>query len=276
MDSADVWANTAQYQLDGMCFPTAVAGVPPDYFSKTGQLWGNPLYNWDKMRKDNYSWWLKRIEAAAMMYDVVRIDHFRAFDTYYSIPFGEKTAVNGTWEKGPGMELFREIEKQLGKVSIIAEDLGDIFDSVRELLKQTGFPGMRVLQFGFNPNNDDNDNLPHRYPPNCVAYTGTHDNPTSAHWVKTADKPTLKMARSYLRPQLITETLVKAFIRGVYQSSAGLVIVPMQDILGLGGKARMNVPSTVGTNWIWRMKKGAASRNKALSLKTSAQTYFRV
>lgn len=275
MDSADVWSHPELFQLDGMGFPTSVAGVPPDYFSETGQLWGNPLYNWDKLQKTGYAWWIKRIQSATKMYDIVRIDHFRAFDTYYSIPYGEKTAINGVWETGPGMELFNAIEKSLGKVSIIAEDLGDITDSVRELLKQTGFPGMRVIQFGFNPEFSDNDHLPHRYPPNCVAYTGTHDNSTSMQWVKSADRNTLKMARAYVRPQLL-EPLSKAFIRTIYQSSAGLVIIPMQDILGLGKEGRMNTPSTLGNNWIWRMKKNAANKTRSIRLKGLAQTYYRV
>ena len=274
MDSADVWANKELFLLDKEGSPTEVAGVPPDYFSKTGQLWGNPLYNWDKMKADRYSWWIKRIGKSMEMYDLLRIDHFRAFDTYYAIPYGETTAINGKWMVGPGMDLFNEVKAQLGSANIIAEDLGEIFDSVKELLKASGFPGMRVLQFGFNPNNEDSDHLPHRYPPNCAAYTGTHDNSTIMQWLREADRESAKMAKRYVHPNLF-EKFNWAAIRTIYMSSAGLVIVPMQDILGLGGAARMNIPSTVGGNWKWRMKKGANSAKIGAKLKDLAETYFR-
>ncbi len=273
-DSADVWASPELFKLSPDKTPKCVAGVPPDYFSKTGQLWGNPLYDWDQMKKEQYIWWIKRIEKAMSMFDVLRIDHFRAFDTYYSIPYGEETAINGTWENGPGMDLWNEVGKQLGNVNIIAEDLGEIFDSVKELLKNTGFPGMRVLQFGFNPKNEDNDHLCHNYVSNCVAYTGTHDNSTAAGWLKSADGATAAMAKRYLKPRLF-ESFTKAMIRNLYQSSAGLVIVPMQDVLGLNDAARMNIPSTLGGNWQWRMRAKDLSSDKADYLADLAQTYFR-
>ena len=274
MDSADVWANKELFLLDREGNPTDVAGVPPDYFSKTGQLWGNPIYNWEKMKEDRYAWWIKRIGKSAEMFDLLRIDHFRAFDTYYAIPYGETTAINGKWLVGPGMDLFNEVKAQLGTANIIAEDLGEIFDSVKELLKASGFPGMRVLQFGFNPKNEDSDHLPHRYPPNCVAYTGTHDNATIMQWLKEADRDSAKMAKRYVKPNFL-EKFNWAAIRSIYMSSAGLVIVPMQDVLGLGAKARMNIPSTLGGNWKWRMKKGANSERLGEKLKELAETYFR-
>ena len=273
-DSSDVWAHPDLFELDDRLYPKRVAGVPPDYFSKTGQLWGNPLYNWEQMKKTGYDWWIKRIKKAAIMFDTIRIDHFRAFDTYYAIPFGEKTAIKGVWEKGPGMDLFNEIKNQLGNISIIAEDLGDIFDSVKKLLADSGFPGMRVLQFGFNPEYSDNDHLPHRYPQNSVCYTGTHDNATIVQWYNEADTKTKAMANTYLGKKPF-EKFNRRAIRACYSSPSNLVIIPMQDILGLGKSARMNLPSTVGENWTWRMKKNANKKSTAKQLKLLAQRYLR-
>lgn len=273
-DCADVWALPELFELDERRNPRRVAGVPPDYFSATGQLWGNPLYDWDAMKKDGYKWWLRRIGKSAECYDMLRIDHFRAFDTYYAIPFGSKTAEHGTWEKGPGMELFNAIKNDLGDVNIIAEDLGDIFDSVKELLRDSGFPGMRVLQFGFNPESSDNDHLPHRYPENCCCYTGTHDNATVMQWYKEADERSRAMARRYLKPRMF-ESIYKCFIRNAYASPARLTIIPMQDVIGLGKEGRMNVPSTLGGNWNWRMKQGATTPKRAAFLKDLAETYYR-
>lgn len=274
LDSSDVWANPDLFQLDPQGNPTAVAGVPPDYFSATGQLWGNPLYDWKKMKSENYIWWINRIKKGLSLYDYLRIDHFRAFDTYCSIPAGDANAVNGKWMEGPGMDFWNEVKAQLGEVNIIAEDLGEMFDSVRELLKSTGFPGMRVLQFGFNAKNEDNDHLPHRYPPNCVAYTGTHDNATSVQWYKEADAASASMAKRYTRPNFF-EKINKAMIRSIYASSAGLAVIPAQDVLGLGAKARMNVPSTLGGNWTWRIKNGALNTRNANMLAELAKTYCR-
>ena len=273
-DCADVWAQPELFELDEKRVPKRVAGVPPDYFSATGQLWGNPLYNWEEMHKTGYKWWLKRIGKSKENFDMLRIDHFRAFDTYYAIPYGHKTAENGTWEKGPGMELFNAIKNDLGDVNIIAEDLGDIFDSVKELLRDTGFPGMRVLQFGFNSDNTDNDHLPHNYPKNCCAYTGTHDNATIMQWYREADPKSRAMARRYVKPRLF-ERFSAACVRVVYASPANLAIIPMQDILGLGADARMNVPSTVGGNWKWRMLPGRLTASRAEKLRSLADTYFR-
>lgn len=273
-DSADVWANPELFLMDKSLNPKSVAGVPPDYFSATGQLWGNPLYDWAAMKKENYAWWIKRIEKAAKLYDIVRIDHFRAFDTYWAIPYGEPTAVNGKWEQGPGMDLWNAVKEKLGGVSIIAEDLGDIFDSVKELLKDSGFPGMRVLQFGFNPESSDNDHLIHRYPVNSVCYSGTHDNSTVMGWYKAADEKSRAMCRKYLKPRPF-EKLNIAFIRELYKSSAGLVIIPMQDVIGLDDRARMNIPSTVGGNWKWRAKAGQITPKQAAMLKDFSETYYR-
>lgn len=273
-DSADVWAQPELFELDEQRNPKRVAGVPPDYFSKTGQLWGNPLYNWEEMHNTGYKWWLKRIGKSKENYDMLRIDHFRAFDTYYAIPAGHQTAEHGTWEKGPGMELFNAIKNDIGDVNIIAEDLGEIFDSVKELLKDTGFPGMRVLQFGFNPDNTDNIHLPHNYPANCCAYTGTHDNATIMQWYKEADPKSRAMAKRYLKPNLFKKFNM-CCIRTVYASPANLAIIPMQDVLGLGKEGRMNVPSTLGGNWNWRMLPGKLTVSKAEALKDLADTYFR-
>ena len=263
MDSADTWAHPELFQLDEENVPTAVAGCPPDGFSATGQLWGNPLYDWDAMERDGYNWWLSRIDHAMKLYDMVRIDHFRAFDTYYAIPADATTAEYGEWKKGPGMKLFDTVRAKLGDVNIIAEDLGDIFDSVKKLLSDTGFPGMRVLQFGFNSEGKDSIHLCHNYVNNCVAYTGTHDNDTIMGWLKSADAKAAKMARSYINANFLEHKNV-SFIRSVYASPAALAIIPMQDILGIDGRGRMNVPSTVGGNWTWRMKKPANKKSARL------------
>jgi 4-alpha-glucanotransferase len=274
LDSSDVWSNTDLFLLDADCVPTKVAGVPPDFFSKTGQLWGNPLYNWERMKKEGYLWWVKRVKKCSELFDVVRIDHFRAFDTYYTIPSGEKTAVNGKWEKGPGMDFFTAIDKELGKVNIIAEDLGEVFDSVTKLLKDSGFPGMKILQFGFNPEHSDSDHLPHHYPYNSVVYTGTHDNSTLKGWYQNEKAATRRMFRRYLRPTLF-ESINFAAFRSLYQSRAMLVVLPMQDVLGLYDTARMNRPSTLGGNWIWRMKKKRSTAKLADRLNALVKTYYR-
>jgi 4-alpha-glucanotransferase len=269
-DSADVWTNPDLFLLDSAQKPLKVAGVPPDYFSKTGQLWGNPLYDWAAMKKDGYRWWIERFKNAAKLYDTIRIDHFRAFDTYWAVAFGEKTAINGKWLNGPGMDLFNAVnkEKDLAGFPIIAEDLGEIFDSVKVLLKQTGYPGMKILQFGFS--GDDNEHLPHNYRKNMVVYTGTHDNSTIIGALRSN-----KSAKAYVSPKLF-EPLHFACIRSLFASSAALVLIPMQDLLGLDDRARMNRPGTVSDeNWIWRMKHGAAKPAIAKKLKILSETYFR-
>lgn len=275
-DCSDVWANPELFELDEKLCPKRVAGVPPDYFSATGQLWGNPLYDWAEMKRTDYDWWIKRVKKSAQLFDLLRIDHFRAFDTYYAIPYGHKTAEKGTWENGPGMELFNAIKERLGKVNIIAEDLGDIFDSVKKLLADSGFPGMRIVQFGFNPENADNDHLPHNYPKNSVCYTGTHDNATIMQWFKEADGKSAKMAKNYLRKGRF-ERFSDCAIRNAYASPSFLAVIPMQDILGLGKSARMNLPSTLGKhNWSWRMQENQLKAKYAERLRELAAVYMRI
>ena len=256
-DSADIWAHPELFQLNADRIPMAVAGCPPDDFSADGQLWGNPLYRWENHRADGFSWWIKRLAHCFQIYDAVRIDHFRGFDAYYSIPFGAKTAKNGHWEKGPGIALFHAIEKAIGKREVIAEDLGFMTDSVRELVKESGFPNMKVLEFAFDSRDSGGggDHLPHNYKENCTAYTGTHDNQTLVSWFQTITAEEQKMARTYLCDQCTpSEQLGQGFIGLLYRSAANLCIIPMQDWLGLDDRSRMNTPSTVGNNWQWRMK----------------------
>lgn len=250
-DSADVWQNRQYFLLDGNGTPKEVAGVPPDAFSADGQLWGNPLYDWDVMKKDGFAWWKKRFKAALDMYDVVRIDHFRGFSDYYAIPFGQTTARNGTWKSAPGKELFAELKKEFPDAQIVAEDLGVIDDRVRELLRLTGFPGMKIAQFGFSEENSGYN--PRNYPKNCVAYTGTHDNPTTAVWAKNLNGTEKIRFRKYVRRR-IGETDATALVRSLLCSEADVVVVPIQDYLSLGENGRVNTPSTLGRNWIWRLK----------------------
>lgn len=250
-DSADVWQNPQYFQLDGNGTPTEVAGVPPDAFSSDGQLWGNPLYDWDAMQKDNFAWWKRRLKAVLSMYDVVRIDHFRGFSDYYAIPFGAPTARNGKWKPAPGKELFTELKKEFSQAKIIAEDLGVLDDRVRGLLQETGFPGMKIAQFGFSEN--DSPYNPKNYPKSCVAYTGTHDNPTTQSWAKRLSDTEKIRFRKYVRRH-IGETDANALVRSLLASGAETVIIPMQDYLSLGENGRVNTPSTLGRNWVWRLK----------------------
>lgn len=262
MDSADAWAHPELFQLDERNMPVAVAGCPPDGFSATGQLWGNPLYRWEYHKSTGYDWWMSRMWFCFQMYDVVRIDHFRGFDEYYSIPYGEETAVNGHWEKGPGIDLFRCMEQRLGKHQVIAEDLGYVTDSVRKMVQESGFPGMKVLEFAFDSRDSGSasDYLPHNYVENSAAYTGTHDNETIAGWFRSITDEERQMARDYLCDQHTpAEELYKSFIALVMRSRSDLCIIPMQDYLGLDNQSRMNQPSTLGKNWKWRLVKGELS-----------------
>ena len=255
-DSADVWANPALFQFDENNVPTAVAGCPPDGFAADGQLWGNPLYRWDYHRATGYDWWIRRIAYCRKLYDVVRIDHFRGFDEYFSIPYGDKTAHGGHWEKGPGMDLFRTVEARLGKLNIIAEDLGYITDSVKRLVWESGFPGMKVLEFAFD-SREASDYLPHTYTHNSVVYTGTHDNETIEGWFAGLDAEDLKMCEDYMNIRREPgRTYHWDFIRLAMLSVSDLCIIPIQDYLGLGNEARINTPSTLGCNWKWRLKDG--------------------
>ena len=255
-DSADVWTNREQFKLDEHGRPTVVAGVPPDYFSETGQFWGNPLYNWDRMREDGFSWWLERLRASFQLFDIVRLDHFRGFAACWEIPAGETTAQNGEWVETPGRELFSAVRDTLGDLPIIAEDLGVITPDVTRLRKEFGFPGMRVLQFAFS-GEPDNINLPENYEPDVVAYTGTHDNDTTIGWfnqlseMKTTDAEKARVScLDYLQSD--GREINWDFIRAVMASLAGTTIIPLQDVLGLGSEARMNTPNTTSGNWSWR------------------------
>lgn len=257
LDGSDVWANRELFQLDEHNFPTRVAGCPPDDFAPDGQLWGNPLYRWEYHKQTGFHWWLTRLWHSFTRYDVVRIDHFRGFDEYYSIPAGETTAKNGQWEKGPGMDLFYAVREKLGEKKIIAEDLGYMTESVRKLVRDSGFPNMKVLQFGFDPKDEGavNDHLPHNYDRNCVAYTGTHDNSTISGWFKGLSKAEKELVRDYLADE---KTPIKdihwSLISLAMRSAADTCIIPIQDYLGLGDGARMNTPGTVVGNWNWRLK----------------------
>lgn len=248
-DSADVWTNPKNFMLDEKCIPLEVAGCPPDAFTELGQLWGNPVYNWKNLKKNHYDWWIQRIKASLNIYDIVRIDHFRGFESFYSIKYGAPDAKNGKWVKGPGAELFNEAKKQLGDLPIIAEDLGYITDEVREMLKECGFPGMRVLQFAFD--GSDNGYIPEQNPVNSICYTGSHDNETLNGWVENVDPSQLKIAMEYLK---VTEKsqVREAMMKAALGSPAFVTILTMQDLIGLGADARMNSPSTVGENWRWR------------------------
>jgi 4-alpha-glucanotransferase len=253
-DSADVWANRDLFQLDGRGEPTVVAGVPPDYFSATGQRWGNPLYRWDVMRERNYDWWVARVRANLKLADIIRLDHFRGFAAYWEIPASEPTAIHGRWMPGPGLALFDALRSALGDLPLVAEDLGFITPEVHELRRAVGLPGMKILQFGFGQ--ADSPHLPHRYEPATVVYTGTHDNDTARGWFAAADEEERRFAATYLGTDA-EEAIPSAMIRAAYTSVAEIAIVPVQDILGLGSEARMNRPGAEHDNWSWRMRHGA-------------------
>ena len=273
MDSADTWAHPELFQLDEQNIPTAVAGCPPDGFSADGQLWGNPLYRWEYHRQTGYSWWLSRLWYCFRMYDVTRIDHFRGFDEYFSIPYGAESAVTGHWEKGPGIELFHCVEQNLGWHEVIAEDLGYVTDSVRQLVRDSGFSGMKVLEFAFDSRDSGsaNDYLPHNYIENAVVYTGTHDNETLIGWLDTINTTDRALARNYLCDYYTPEEeLHLSFISLAMSSVAKTCIVPLQDYLGLDNSCRMNKPSTVGTNWRWRVTQ--AQLNEELKREVLRQT----
>ncbi|MBE6958117.1 MAG: 4-alpha-glucanotransferase [Ruminococcaceae bacterium] len=254
-DSVEVWCEPRCFQLDEALAPTAVAGCPPDAFSEDGQLWGNPLYRWDAMQEDGYSWWLRRLAAAGTRYDVVRLDHFRGFEAYWSVPAQDETARNGHWVKGPGMDLIRAVKENLPGLNMIAEDLGFLTQEVLDLRDNSGFPGMKVLEFAFD-SRDPSDYLPHNYPVNSVCYIGTHDNMTLCQWLETASAETRAYATEYmgLNEQ---EGPVWGVVRTAMSSVSKLCILQMQDLLELGGEARMNFPGTMtGANWTWRAKAG--------------------
>lgn len=275
-DSADSWSKPELFQLDENKNPTAVAGCPPDGFSSTGQLWGNPLYDWEYHKKTNYEWWIQRMAHTFILYDIIRVDHFRGFDEYYSIPFGDPTAEYGKWVKGPGYELFEEIYGQLGDIDIIAEDLGYLTDSVREMVKRTGYPGMKVLEFAFD-SREESDYLPHNYDKNCIVYTGTHDNDTIQGWYHSISKEDKEFSARYLNNYNTEVSDVHwDFIRLAQQSVAKLCIIPIQDYLGLGNEARINRPSTLGNNWKWRMYEGEITPDIIKKIRDMTKIYGRL
>jgi len=282
-DSADVWTNPDQFKLHKNGTPIVVAGVPPDYFSATGQLWGNPLYNWERMLEDGFKWWISRVDSTLKVVDIVRVDHFRGFAACWEIPGGDTTAERGRWVEAPGKEVFTAIRSALGKLPIIAEDLGVITPDVVDLRDAFGFPGMRILQFAFggDPKNTD---LPHNYERNAAAYTGTHDNDTTVGWfgsvhgegsTRTAEQ--IELERTFCLNYLNTtgKEIHWDFIRGVFASVANTAVVPLQDLLGLGTEARMNLPNSTEGNWSWRFKKGALTNDIAVRLKDMTELYGR-
>ena len=273
MDSADVWASPENFQLDKKNMPVDVAGVPPDYFSEEGQLWGNPLYDWLAMKNDGYGWWIRRIGAAERLYDVIRIDHFRGLESYWAVPATEKTAINGEWRKGPGLDFIERIKGWFCGIEIIAEDLGILTDDVRKLLKNSGFPGMKVLQFAFDDSRNS-DYLPHKYDKNCVCYGGTHDNATIKEWLETGDKKEIEFAREYFGINK-KDNFNFGIIRGGMASVADTFITQMQDYLELGKEARTNIPGIAFGNWKWKMEEGAATKQLAEKILKMTKLYGR-
>ena len=282
-DSADVWANPRLFKLDDTGAPRVVAGVPPDYFSATGQLWGNPIYDWERLRAEGFRWWVERVRWTLQMVDVVRLDHFRGFAACWEVPGGDKTAERGQWVAAPGRELFETLTRELGELPIIAEDLGVITPDVIELRDRFGFPGMRILQFAFGGDSRNQD-LPHNYVPNVVVYTGTHDNDTTVGWfnskagtgsTRTAEQ--IERERNFCLKYLNTDgrEIHWDFIRAVFASVANTAIVPLQDVLGLGSEARMNLPASTQGNWQWRYEKGALTHRHAERLRELAELYGR-
>ncbi len=282
-DSADVWSNPELFQLDDRGQPTVVAGVPPDYFAETGQRWGNPIYRWDRMKENGYVWWERRLTSVLDQVDMVRLDHFRGFEAYWEVPATEPTAVNGRWVRGPGADFFDALLQRLGELPVIAEDLGLITDGVVELMQRYDFPGMAVLQFGFDTDAEDKF-LPHNYRRNLVAYTGTHDNDTLHGWFtnnnSTQDEAQVRRARQHCRRYLgILEGNERSihwyFIRALQMSVANTIIVPLQDVIGLGSEGRMNVPGKATGNWSWRFADGAISEDAIIHLRDTNRLYGR-
>lgn len=283
-DSADVWAAPRNFRLDERGRPAVVAGVPPDYFSKTGQLWGNPLYDWERMRADDFRWWVERVRGTLSLVDIIRIDHFRGFAAYWEIPGGDATAERGRWAHAPGRELFAAIKQALGRLPVIAEDLGFITPDVIALRDEFDFPGMRIFQFGFSTDSTNKD-LPHNYVRNTVVYTGTHDNDTAKGWF-TTDPAAAGSVRSAAQVEKEKQTALAYlasdgaeihwdFIRAVLSSAGDTALVPLQDVLGLGPEARMNVPATTSGNWSWRFRPGELTGDAAARLRRLSGLYGR-
>ena len=274
MDSADVWAEPENFQLDDRCVPTEVSGVPPDYFSADGQLWGNPLYDYDRMRADGFGWWIRRVEGASRLFDVIRIDHFRGLESYWAVPYGAETARGGHWRKGPGMDLVGVLTSWFHGLDIIAEDLGFLTPEVHKLLADSGLPGMKVLEFAFDSREPSN-YLPHTYERNCVCYVGTHDNETVMQWRGKADPADITYARRYLGLSE-AEGFNWGVIRGGMGSVADTFVAQMQDYLGLGAEGRMNTPGTSSGNWQWRLLPGEATMSLANKIRRYTKMYGRL
>ena len=273
MDSADVWAEPAFFQLDSDGYPTETAGVPPDCFSRDGQLWGNPLYRWEAMKADGYGWWIRRVDGAAKLYDMLRIDHFRGFESYWAVPYGDTTAKNGHWVKGPGMDLVQVLLNWFPQMQFIAEDLGFLTPEVRELLADSGLPGMKVLEFAFDSREPSN-YLPHLYTPHCVCYTGTHDNAPLPAWKEEADPDDLALAVQYLGLNE-EEGFHWGVLRGGMSSVAELFVAQMQDYLGLGAESRINTPGEPVGNWQWRLHPGQLTAALSRRMAHMARLYGR-
>ena len=274
MDSADVWAEPEFFQLGEGNIPTEVSGVPPDYFSADGQLWCNPLYDYDRMGQDGFGWWIRRVEGASRLFDVIRIDHFRGLESYWAVPYGAETAREGRWRKGPGMDLVGVLTQWFHGLDIIAEDLGFLTPEVHQLLRDSGLPGMKVLEFAFDAREPSN-YLPHTYERNCVCYVGTHDNETVMQWREQADRADVTFARKYLGLNE-AEGFHWGMIRGGMSSVADTFVAQMQDYLGLGAEGRMNTPGTLGNNWRWRLLPGEASPALARKIRRYAHMYGRL
>ena len=276
LDSADVWSNPELFQLDNDLNPEAVAGVPPDGFTEDGQLWGNPLYRWEVHKKDGYNWWLRRLAAAGKRYDTVRIDHFRAFEAYWSVPYGDKTARNGKWVKGPDMDFIRAVKEGLPQLSCIAEDLGYLTQEVLDMRDNSGWPGMKVLEFAFYGDNPPSEYLPHLHVKNSVVYLGTHDNLTMKHWFEDTEERVVSFAAEYMH---LTEEegYVWGAIRTAMSSVADMCIIQLQDYLELGAEARMNAPGSMSDcNWTWRVSDGLCTNELAAKILRMTEVYYRI
>ena len=273
LDSSDCWSNPENFLLDENYIPEEVSGVPPDYFSENGQLWGNPIYNWESMKANGYKWWIDRIGHSSKIYDVIRIDHFRGFESYWSVPYGEKTAKNGKWVKGPNMDLLDKLKGWFKDVEFIAEDLGYHTSEVQNMLDNFGFPGMKVLQFSFDSRDSDGTE-PYNYPENSICYVGTHDNSTALGFLKTANKEDIKYCKEYLNIQS-NKNFNWYLIKGGMESNSKVFICQMQDYLGLDDKARINIPSTIGNNWMWRMSADAITEKLIKRIRKYTKMYGR-
>ena len=274
LDSADVWGESMFFQLDEKKLPREVAGVPPDAFTDDGQLWGNPLYDWDRMNADGFGWWIRRIEGAGKLYDVIRVDHFRGFESYWAVPYGDKTARNGCWRPGPGMDLVGVLTRWFGNLDFIAEDLGYTTPGVEKLLADSRLPGMKILEFAFDPNGDSA-YLPHNCAWNSVCYAGTHDNEVANGWAKHTPKAVLRFAADYIH-KTEDESWAWALIRTGMSTPSKLFVMQMQDVLDLPGDTRFNTPGTVAGNWQWRMKPDALTKELVKKVKDCTKTYKRL